>query len=71
MDWKQIESYRNFLIWVLEHRDGRYWASVTSLPEHGAMATAPPGAVCVPEDFDSERAAVHAAKAYIEQQRKR
>lgn len=60
--------HRGFYTSVAKLRIGGWTATVGALPERGAMATAGPGeGTIVSGDFESEEAAVNAAKKYIDQ----
>ena len=67
MSWQERGTYEGHSIWVMQLRKGKWSASVVALPQSGVIATAGPGDVCVPGEFDSENDAVDAAKQYLEQ----
>jgi hypothetical protein len=68
MDWRILIRYKGFSISVLKLPLGRWLASIETLgPKRGVMAVPGPGqGEPVPGEFDSEDAAVEAAKAHID-----
>lgn len=74
MDWKEIGPYRDFLIWVRQLRGGRWTAAVTCLsqqPASRAISTLPLDEMVLPEGFESEAAAIEAAKRHVNREHQR
>ena len=78
MEWEEKEiiyhgfAYHGFVIWVGKRREGDWLASVSALPERGAMYVAGPGEGHILGPSESRNAAVNAAKEYVdERQRQR
>jgi hypothetical protein len=69
MSWEIADIYHGFQISVLQLRSGRWVTTVERLPEpRKAIGTAGPcEGVCVPGEFNSQDAAVDAAKNHIDQ----
>ena len=71
MEWAKKEViYRGFAIWVGKRRQGDWLASVSALPEKGAMFVAGPGEGHTVGPFGSRKAALDAAKKHIERTHK-
>lgn len=74
MDWQEIGPHRDAVIWVRELRAGRWMAGVTPLaaPPAGMPGFASPsGELVLPEECESQAAAVEAAKRYLNQEQER
>ena len=68
MDWQVIEPHRDAVIWVRELRAGCWMAAVTPLPVPPASmpgVASPAGEMVLREEFESQTAAVEAAKRYL------
>ena len=74
MDWQAIGPHKDTVIWVRKLRAGCWVAAVTPLPVPPASMpgfASPSGEMVLPEGFESQAAAVEAAKRYILGERER
>ncbi len=66
MDWN-VSDYQGYKISTGRLPTGRWKATISGIPVTGSTATAPPGSgEPVPGEFDSEEAALDAAKKHID-----
>jgi hypothetical protein len=74
MDWQEIGPYRDAVIWVRELRAGCWMAAATPLavpPASMPGFASPSGEMVLPEEFESQTAAVEAAKRYLNREQER
>jgi hypothetical protein len=71
MDWQQVESRRGILIWVRKLSGDSWVAAVTPRPVPPVSMpgiASPSGDMVLPETYASQRAAVEAAKRYVDRE---
>ena len=74
MDWQQIGPHREYRIWVQALRSGQWVAALAPLamPPESTPGVAPiSGEMILPEGFESQAAAVEAAKRHINREHER
>jgi hypothetical protein len=74
MDWQQIGPHREYRIWVQALRSGQWVAALAPLamPPESTPGVGPiSGEMILPEGFESQAAAVEAAKRYIDREHER